>query len=178
MWIFLSVSQFSFFFYILHSGIEIDGGLGSTTCIKGILLDTSMDSPARSSWLNIKQYNGYFGCSTCTEPGEQLDLGPGKKKARRQCHIYPFNKEFAGTTGHAELRKHNVLKQQALVAMSQISDRGKVYVSDTLYNCVLYKVHEGYACNTEDYLYLGVFKLISYKYMCTSKQPCIILLII
>ena len=102
-----------------------------------------MDSPARSSWLNIKQYNGYFGCSTCTEPGEQLDLGPGKKKARRQCHIYPFNKEFAGTTGHAELRKHNVLKQQALVAMSQISDRGKVYVSDTLYNCVLYKVHEG-----------------------------------
>ena len=102
-----------------------------------------MDSPARSSWLNIKQYNGYFGCSTCTEPGEQLDLGPGKKKARRQCHIYPFNKEFAGTTGHAELRKHNVLKQQALVAMSQISDRGKVYVSDTWYNCVLYKVHEG-----------------------------------
>ena len=88
-----------------------------------------MDSPARSSWLNTKQFNGYNGCSTCTEPGEQLDLGPGKKNARRQCHIYPFNKEFAQTTGHAELRTHDVVKHQALVAMSQISERGKVYVS-------------------------------------------------
>lgn len=86
-----------------------------------------MDSPARSSWLNTKQFNGYNGCSTCTEPGEQLDLGPGKKNARRQCHIYPFNKEFAQTTAHAELRTHDVVKHQALVAMSQISEREKVY---------------------------------------------------
>lgn len=88
-----------------------------------------MDSPARSSWLNTKHFNGYNGCSTCTEPGEQLDLGQGKKNARRQCHIYPFNKEFAQTTGHAKLSTHDVVKHQALVAMSQISERGKVYVS-------------------------------------------------
>lgn len=114
-----------------YTGVKIDAVVGRT--IKGILLDTTMDSPARSAWLNIKQHNGYNGCSTCTEPGEQLDLGPGKKNARRQCHIYPFNQKFAQTTGHAELRTHNVVKHQALLAMSQISDRGKVYVSILLY---------------------------------------------
>ena len=88
-----------------------------------------MDAPARSAWLNIRQFNGYSGCQVCTEPGEQLDLGPGKKNARRQCHVYPFNAEYAQTTGHAKIREHAVVKQQALVAMSQISQKGKVAVS-------------------------------------------------
>ena len=66
--------------------------------IKGILLDTTMDSPARSAWLSLRQFNGYSGCQTCTESGEQLDLGPGKKHARRQCHIYPINPKYAPTT--------------------------------------------------------------------------------
>lgn len=126
---FVNQTQISFASNVFFSftGVKIDGVEERT--IKGILLDTTMDSPARSSWLNTKQFNGYNGCSTCTEPGEQLDLGPGKKNARRQCHIYPFNKEFAQTTGHAELRTHDAVKHQALVAMSQISERGKVYVS-------------------------------------------------
>ena len=47
--------------------------------MRGILLDTTTDSPARSSWLSIKQHNGYCGYPVCTEPGKQLDLGPGKK---------------------------------------------------------------------------------------------------
>ena len=99
-----------------------------------------MDSPARSSWLNMKQYNGYSGCNTCTEPGEQLDLGPGKKNARRQCHIYPFNPQYAQTTGHAKLREHAVVKQQALFAMSQISQKGKVAVS-ILVNCSFFEMY-------------------------------------
>jgi len=66
--------------------------------IKGILLDTTMDSPSRSAWLSLRQFSGYSGCQTCTESGEQLDLGPGKKHARRQCHIYPFDPEYAQTT--------------------------------------------------------------------------------
>ena len=124
---------FSCYFH-LYTGITIGGVVDRT--IKGILLDTSMDSPARSAWLNLKQYNGYNGCNTCTEPGEQLDLGPGKKNARRQCHIYPFNKEYAQTTGHAKLRTHEVVKQQALVAMSQISKKGKVSASIRTVNYV------------------------------------------
>ncbi|KAJ7331139.1 hypothetical protein OS493_020841 [Desmophyllum pertusum] len=72
-----------------------------------------MDSPARAAWLNIKQFNGYNDCQTCTEPGEQLDLGPGKKNSRRQCHIYPFNHEEARATGHA--RDKNAFRGQEAV---------------------------------------------------------------
>ena len=117
-------------FVLVFIGIEIPK---VEHTIKGILLDTTMDSPARSSWLNIKQYNGYNGCCTCTEPGEQLDLGPGKKNARRQCHVYPFNKSFAQTTGHAKFRQHDEVKSHALISMSQLSERGKVSVSIPLY---------------------------------------------
>ena len=111
-----------------YTGIEIHIKAASNKKIRGILLDTTMDAPARSAWLNMRQFNGYSGCQVCTEPGEQLDLGPGKKNARRQCHAYPFNAEYAQTK-HAKLREHAVVKQQALVAMSQVSQKGKVVVS-------------------------------------------------
>lgn len=87
--------------------------------IKGIFLDMSVDAPARSMWQAIKQFNGYCGCGRCKEPGEHLDLGPGKKNSRRRCHVYPFNKAFAATTGHAGLRTHHEVKQQALEALRQ-----------------------------------------------------------
>ena len=74
------------------TGVKIDGVKERT--IKGILLDTTMDSPARSAWLNIKQHNGYNGCSTCTEPGEQLDLGPGSKMPDGNVTFIPFIKNL------------------------------------------------------------------------------------
>ena len=118
------------FYVCTYIGIEIDiFEAASSKKIRGILLDTTMDAPARSAWLNIRQFISYSGCQVCREPGEQLDLGPGKKNARRQCHVYPFNAEYAQTTGHAKIREHAVVKQQALVAMSQISQKGKVAVS-------------------------------------------------
>ena len=127
--------------FCVYLGIEMEAVASKR--IKGILLDTTMDSPARSAWLSLRQFNGYSGCQTCTEPGEQLDLGPGKKHARRQCHVYPFNPEYAQTTGHAKLREHDVVKQQALVAMSQISQKGRVVVSIliTLYSISISAKH-------------------------------------
>ena len=129
-----TVHFFQLFYVYTYIGIEIDiFETASSKTIRGILLDTTTDAPARSAWLNIRQFNGYSGCQVCTEPGEQLDLGPGKKNARRQCHVYPFNAEYAQTTGHAKLREHAIVKQQALVAMSQISQKGKVAVGKTRY---------------------------------------------
>ena len=96
--------------------------------IKAIVLDMSVDAPARSMWQAIKQYNGYCGCGHCKETGEHLDLGPGKGNRRRMCHVYPFKKTFAATTGHAGKRKHEEVKQQALEALRQKS-QGKKNVS-------------------------------------------------
>lgn len=80
----------------------------------------SVDAPARSMWQAIKQFNGYCGCGRCKETREHLDLGRGKKNSRQRCHVYPFNKAFAATTGHAGLRTHEV-KEQALEALWQRS---------------------------------------------------------
>ena len=99
--------------------------------IKGIFLDMSVDAPARSMWQAIKQFNGYCGCGRCKETGEHLDLGPGKKNSRRRCHVYPFNKAFASTTGHAGLRTHHEVKEQALEALRQ-RRQGKKNVIFTL----------------------------------------------
>lgn len=84
-----------------------------------MFLDMTVDAPARAMWQAIKQYNGYSGCGQCIETGEHLDLGPGKKNSRRRCHVYPFNKAFASTTGLAGLRKHDEVKNQALQALRQ-----------------------------------------------------------
>ncbi|XP_067019318.1 uncharacterized protein [Acropora muricata] len=100
---------------LYYKGVEVANSIS----IKAIFLDMSVDAPARASWQAIKQYNGYWGCGHCKEPGEHLDLGPGKKNRRRMCHVYPFNKAFAATTGHAGPRKHNEVKEQAIEALRQ-----------------------------------------------------------
>lgn len=93
--------------------------------IKAMFLDMSVDAPARAMWHAIKQFNGYSGCGQCKEMGMNLDLGPGKKNSRRRCHVYPFNKAFAATTGHAGLRNHGEVKKQALEALRQKSQGKK-----------------------------------------------------
>ena len=100
---------------VFISGVEVTHSVN----IKAMFLDMTVDAPARAMWQAIKQFNGYSGCGRCIETGEHLDLGPGKKNSRRRCHVYPFNKAFASTTGHAGLRKHDEVKEQALQALRQ-----------------------------------------------------------
>jgi len=45
-----------------------------------MFLDITVDAPAKSLWLQIKQFSGYLGCSTCKEKGSQLVTGKGKGK--------------------------------------------------------------------------------------------------
>ena len=52
-----------------------------------------------------------------------------KKNSRRRCHVYPFNKDSAATTGHAGLRKHDEAKEQAFESLKQRS-QGKKNVSN------------------------------------------------
>lgn len=106
---------------IVISGVEITNNVN----IKAMFLDMSVDAPARAMWQAIKQFNGYSGCGRCKETGMHLDLGPGKKNSRRRCHVYSFNKEFAATTGHAGLRSHEEVKEQALEALRQRSQGKK-----------------------------------------------------
>lgn len=97
---------------LFTQGIEISLANSKTIKIRGILLDMTLDSPAKSLWLQIKQFNGYFGCPKCKERGCQHIIGIGKKGRNRQCHIYPYN--HTSSNGYGEVRTHVEVKQQAL----------------------------------------------------------------
>lgn len=84
-----------------------------------MLLDMTADAPAKAQWLVIKQVNGYSGCPCCEEEGEQFVIGEGRKKRKRACHIYPFNKENAEMTGHGTSRDSETMKNQALKALKR-----------------------------------------------------------
>ena len=68
----------------------------------------------------MKQFNGYFGCSKCKEKGQQHVIGIGKGGRKKQCHIYPYNRNFSD--GHCEVRCHGEVKEQALQALRNRKD--------------------------------------------------------
>ena len=53
-------------------GIQVQTPVGTLTCKAMILLCTA-DLPAKAKVANSVQYNGYFGCNTCTIQGEYLE---------------------------------------------------------------------------------------------------------
>ena len=93
-----------------------------------MLLDMTVDAPAKSLWMVIKQFNGYSGCPCCEEEGEQFVIGKGKKNRNRACHINPFNKANAHTTGHGRSRDNETMKMQALDAMKQKAEGARKVV--------------------------------------------------
>ena len=99
-------------------------GNGVVVRVRGILLDMTLDSPAKALWLQFKQFNGYFGCSKCKEKGCQHVIGIGKKGRIRQCHIYPYS--TSSHSGHGEIRKHDEVKQQALQVLKMKKDGAKL----------------------------------------------------
>ncbi|XP_048246521.1 uncharacterized protein LOC125377412 [Haliotis rufescens] len=52
-----------------QKGIEIDTFLGKKF-VKGLLLAVCVDLPARAMVLNMKQFNGKYGCNVCHAEGE------------------------------------------------------------------------------------------------------------
>ena len=84
--------------------------------VRDILLDVTLDSK--------KQFNGYSGCFKCKEEGCQHVVGIGEKARNRQCHIYPNNTFSA--SGHAEIRRHDKVKEQALQVLRRKKDGAKL----------------------------------------------------
>lgn len=108
---------------ISFAGLQVSTENGDMVNVRGILLDVTLDAPAKALWLQMKQFNGYSGCSKCKEKGCQHVIGIGKKGRNRQCHIYPYNS--SSSSGHGEVRSHDEVKQQALQVLRKKKDGAK-----------------------------------------------------
>ena len=108
-----------FSFVISFTGLQLSQENGDVISVPGILRDVTLNSPANAFWLQMKLYNGYFGCSKCKEKGCQHVIGVGKEGRNRQCHIYPYT---SSATGHGEVRRHDEVKQQDLEVFSRIKE--------------------------------------------------------
>ena len=86
--------------------MQLSVGDGNLVSVRGILLDVTLDSPGKALWLQMKQFNGYLGCSKCKEKGCQHVIGIGKKGRNRQCHIYPYN--ASSSSGHGQVKEQAI----------------------------------------------------------------------
>ena len=64
---------------------------GQQKLVKAQLLCTVMDLPAKAALLNVIQYNGEYGCTTCKHPG---------------CTVYIYI--YMHTDIYTHAHKHNI----------------------------------------------------------------------
>ena len=71
---------------MLHAGIEIHPyGEPQPFQMKVALVGCCCDLPARAVVLNTIQFNGWYGCNYCEQPGRSLSTSKGG-----HVHIFPF----------------------------------------------------------------------------------------
>ncbi|XP_077991120.1 uncharacterized protein LOC144445447 [Glandiceps talaboti] len=71
-----------------HEGIDVQTNTGETLRSKVILICGTCDLPARSMMCNSVQFNGFYGCLKCMQPGQTV-----KTKKGGHVHTFPFIKE-------------------------------------------------------------------------------------
>ena len=73
---------------------------GETKTVKCILLSGTFDAPAKCLFQNMVQFNGFFGCPYCLNPGVTLKTN---STGTGHSHVYPYDRENNGQT---EQRSH------------------------------------------------------------------------
>lgn len=88
-----------------YLGFEISTAYGPRK-IKAAMVAMSCDLPARALVLNMKQFNGAYGCHLCEDPGESCSNSP-------MLRWWPYNGAVVGRT------KESLLKNSLEVANTQ-----------------------------------------------------------
>lgn len=79
--------------------------------VKALLLNGIFDSPARCLFQEFVQFNGFYGCPFCLNPGKTV-----KTSVNGRTHAYPF--DSTGRTGHCKERTHKETVEHARAADS------------------------------------------------------------
>lgn len=76
---------------------------GQPILVKGVVLCGTCDMPAKSTFLRIKQFNGYYSCPRCLQRGEQFE--------GTTVHVYRY-------TPNAPLRSNDSVEEHGRVAIA------------------------------------------------------------
>ena len=79
--------------------------------IRAHVICCTVDLPARAMVQNVVQFNGFYGCSLCEQPGKTLTTSGG----RGHVHVYPF--EVDNPDGPS--RDHDTLMKNACDALEK-----------------------------------------------------------
>lgn len=101
---------------ILYFGINVSLPNDKVINCKVYLLSGLFDLPAKCLFLEEVQFNGFYECSYCMEPGKSTKVSD---EGRGQVHVHPYNEQ--SITGHAELRTHESVILNGLESL-QASD--------------------------------------------------------
>ena len=86
--------------------------------LKGVLLSSTFDAPAKTAIQSFTLYSGFYGCPCCTEKGQAYWTSEKGHKT-----IYPYNLNSAN--GHAKLRTHYETVKHANIPHEKTIKYGK-----------------------------------------------------
>ena len=92
----------------VSAGITVSPAGGGSVLCCAALIATTFDLPAKALVMNTVQYNGYFGCSQCTQPGNYLTTLP----------LYIVYSVWADQRCHAALQVVSSLAHLTLIQSS------------------------------------------------------------
>ncbi|KAJ8316716.1 hypothetical protein KUTeg_005735 [Tegillarca granosa] len=98
-------------------GFTITDENGTEKRCRALLLQMTCDSPAKCLFQDFTQFNGYYGCPYCLNPGVYNKIG--------HCQTYPYNIE--SPSGCSELRTHMDTIEHAHITRKNLADGKKKY---------------------------------------------------
>ena len=87
--------------------------------LKAFVIGYTCDLPARAAVQNFVQFNGYFGCSFCEQPGKSVSTGT----SGGHVHVFPYQR-------HSPTEPLRTTKSTVLHAAAAIQQ--KTVVSETI----------------------------------------------
>ena len=143
----------------LEQGIDVVMNGVQTTC-KGFLLCFSADLPARSSVLNMNQFNGAHSCIKCTQRGENFRTESGGN-----IHVFPFIEEdHAGPARQADDIRSSAMEAQTTKTTKQGIKGPSYLIFNSYFNPV-----RGIAIDYMHCILLGVTRLLVRLWFTTTE---------
>ena len=128
---------------------------------KLIPLCCCVDSPCRCSMLNMKQYNGLYGCTFCYYPTENVS---GTRK-------YPLSENIPAQRTHNNIMNDVITSQKVVNGKVVFKEEKGVKGPSILMNLQYFNLSDGMTPDSMHSVYLGVTEQITELFLSAVDKP-------